>query len=374
MSAGYSRIPADLSVNLCNVLWEQDLAKLCNLWNNNNLTLNFTGYLLVFAIIISIFSTCPSIAQAEEGQPKKASSDYVAELRYGSINWTTGVIRVNGKSSPTNRELTTIDDSFMIKSAKNSAREHLLEILYTIGLPGKPVSFNATHSDHQAIPYTAKIMPSIHTRIAQMKKQAMNAKVVDISRISGKSAEVILETTIYGDFLQSILPSQIDEIPNIELFEPENQYQDSDISQGFSHTDKGINNTADWIWQSKAVHRNGSYTGLIIDARGIEFKPVICPVVISEQGEEIYSPVFISREYAVERGVCSYVCSLDPSDLAILQKAGNNPVIVKGLRKESDRNYCIVISMSDADKIQRIPERHQFMKGCRVVIVLSKPE
>jgi len=320
----------------------------------------------LFILTVAMFLIETSIVEA--GRPVHLtdhidkSSYCIVELSYGSINWTTGVIRAKGRSSSENSGNRGTDDSSVLKSAKNSARDHLVEILNVIGLPGKYRISEAAPLESQSPTISAEVTQSIHMIIAQMKKKAMSAKVVEVRHISKKIAEVTLETDMYGDFLQSVLPPAIREIPDIELFESGNHYQESDLGQRTFHADQGFRS-------SDSISSKDSHTGIIIDARDIGFKPVICPVIVSEQGEEIYSPPFISRKYAVERGVCSYFSTHDLSLLS--QKVGNNPVTIKGLRRDSDRNYSIIISMSDADKIQRMPERHLFMKGCKVAIIVS---
>ena len=111
------------------------------------------------------------------------------------------------------------------------------------------------------------------------------------------------------------------------------------------------------------------YTGLIIDARGLELEPALYPTIVSEQGNEIYSSLFISREFAVQYGVCTYICSMDK---AIREKRiGPHPLIFKALRKSSDENASVVISMADTKQIEKATERHIFLKECRVIIVMG---
>ncbi|MBF0112572.1 MAG: hypothetical protein HQK74_07550 [Desulfamplus sp.] len=253
------------------------------------------------------------------------TSSCVVQLESAKINWTTGLVQAKGRNRQLKkRAVVTSSDLPPIEAATENARQNLFEILKSITL------FNNLQIS------TEKMLT------LQLKKIAFGAKIVQSRTISKTTAEVVLETTIYGDFLNLALPPEIEDISDVELLEPNSQYL-----------------------KNQGVRK---YTGMVIDARDIEFKPTICPIVVSEQAEEIYSPQFISRKYAIERGVCTYICSSDPA--IISQKAGNNPVTIKGLRKDSDKNHSIVISISDADRIQKMAERHLFMKGCKVVILL----
>ena len=113
------------------------------------------------------------------------------------------------------------------------------------------------------------------------------------------------------------------------------------------------------------------YTGLIVDARTLNFEPVLYPTIVSEQGREIYSSVFISREFAVQNGVCTYLCDMDQALASA--RAGSNPLVVKALRKTRDKTGTIVMSMADAKTLDKATERHIFLKECRVIVVVKPP-
>jgi hypothetical protein len=96
---------------------------------------------------------------------------------------------------------------------------------------------------------------------------------------------------------------------------------------------------------------------------------VLYPVIVSEQGRMIYSDLYISREFAVQHGVCKYLCSMDKA----LQdpRAGSHPLVLKGLRTSGKENTAIVISTADAKQIEQATERHLFLKQCRVIFVIG---
>jgi hypothetical protein len=49
---------------------------------------------------------------------------------------------------------------------------------------------------------------------------------------------------------------------------------------------------------------------------------------------------------------------------------GDNPLVLKGLRMGEDKS-SIILSKLDAEKIEKIIERHSFFKECRVIIVID---
>ncbi len=176
--------------------------------------------------------------------------------------------------------------------------------------------------------------------LAGIEKTARDAKTVRQTYTSALDVEILIETSIFGGFLQLVLPDHIRQIPKLSLETP---------------------------LASKAPMGEISHTGLILDARGLEIEPALYPVIISEQGDEIYSSVFVSREFAVQYGVCAYSC--DMGTAMANRRIGSHPLVVKGLRKSGKEDTSIIISMTDAKKMEKVSQRHDFLKECRVIIV-----
>jgi hypothetical protein len=107
----------------------------------------------------------------------------------------------------------------------------------------------------------------------------------------------------------------------------------------------------------------------VVDARGTKFKPALAPVIMDENGKEVYGGAFVSREFAVQKGMCKYVRDIKTArtDASVAQ----NPLTVKGLRIDNGVLSNIVISNADAAKIRSASEHLSFLKQCRVVIVMD---
>ena len=112
-----------------------------------------------------------------------------------------------------------------------------------------------------------------------------------------------------------------------------------------------------------------AYTGLIVDARGIGAKPAMVPVLVDENGKEVYGSAFVSREYAVQQGVCQYLRIL--GDAANLVRVAPKPLWVKGLRTSNSAACDIVISNADASRLRGTSSHLSFLKQCRVIILMD---
>ncbi len=120
--------------------------------------------------------------------------------------------------------------------------------------------------------------------MAGIEKTARDAVIIRQYYTSALDVELTVQIRILGGFLQLVLPDDIRQIPKIN---------------------------PDVLTDARIEPGKTPYTGLILDIRKLDFEPVLYPVIVSEQGQTIYSAVFISREFAVQQGVCNYVCDMD---------------------------------------------------------------
>ncbi len=111
------------------------------------------------------------------------------------------------------------------------------------------------------------------------------------------------------------------------------------------------------------------YSGMVVDARGLQAIPVIAPRILDENLEEVFGPTYASREFAVQQGVARYTTNLwqakfDP-------RVSDNPIVVKALKTIWPRRCDFIISNSDADKLRSASEHLLFLRECKVIIVLG---
>jgi len=114
---------------------------------------------------------------------------------------------------------------------------------------------------------------------------------------------------------------------------------------------------------------NQVYTGLIIDARGLEVRPAMAPKVIDENKEEVYGSRYVSREWAIQQGMVGYGRNMD--QVRSNERVTANPLIIKALRAEGDNHTDIVISTADATTLHSMEENLNFLKKCRVMFVVD---
>jgi hypothetical protein len=111
------------------------------------------------------------------------------------------------------------------------------------------------------------------------------------------------------------------------------------------------------------------YTGMVVDARGLQAVPVLAPKVLDQNLEEVFGPAYVSREFAVQHGVVRYTTDLWKAKFH--PRVSDNPLTVKALKALGAARCDFVISNADAAKLRSSSEHLLFMRECRVIIVLD---
>lgn len=257
----------------------------------------------------------------------------VEETPAGVINWTRGLFRtvmtVSGK------EAAALDDNGPGAACEAALAQMAALILET--------RIDSTRRVGDIL------APGGGSEAALRRQIAATAALQQEKHVDGGIA-IRAEIDMYGGIYNAILPPEIKQIDTIKTV---------------SATPSAAAPAAD----ADTTESTKAFTGVIVDARGVAFQAAIAPVIVDEAQEEVYGPAFVSREFAVQRGVCGYVGDIEAAkkDPRVI----GNPLIVKGLRTGKNRSSHIVISSADAARIRSVSDHLSFLRSCRVVIVLD---
>ncbi len=255
---------------------------------------------------------------------------------YGNINWSQGIITAVGIGSPPEKYYGKPQARPMaLRAAQLVAYRNLLEVISGVRIDSTTVVRDSmVESD------------LIRSQVSGMVK---GTQVVKKEYLSDGTVEVTLAMSLRGGFSQLILPTDIQQMPEIKTISPAPPITAQE--------------------PMTPMPTASVYTGLVVDAHGIDARPAMSPKIFDENGQEVYGSGYVSREYAVQQGMTGYA-----KDLATAQanpRVTNEPLTVKGLRTEGPGKSNLVISNADAAKIRGASENLSFLKKCRVVIVLD---
>lgn len=292
----------------------------------------------LWIILCCLSIACPMVGHAEPIQI------YIQKLPSGVINWTTYTLT----STPEISVQATADSSQNSENTtqrqqptRRQATENLMKTIEQVRINTDCYVADALNQ-----------APQIKANVLQM---CQNAKTVTQTHLDGNPAPESVQMGLLGGFMQLMLPEEIRQVEPIKAMS-ENTAKPLLLPPGDDA-------------ERKKADNDGIYSGLIIDARGIGAKPAMVPAIVDETGKQVYGSIFISREYAVQFGVCIYVRGIEnPPGYA---RIAPHPLTVKGLRTVDGRDCDIVISNADAAKLRDASANLGFLKQCRVIIVLD---
>lgn len=268
---------------------------------------------------------------------------------HGSINWSQGIITAKGIGTPPEKYYGKPQARPMaLRAAQLDAYRNLLEVTNGVRIDSTTVVKDfMVESD------------VIHSQVSGMVK---GARVVKKEYLSDGTVEVTLVMSLRGGFAQLILPKDIKQVPEIKTI-PSAPLTPAD---GEKAVEVSVPQSPEPATITAAPTL---YTGLVLDAHGLDFRPSMSPKIFDENGQEVYGSGYVSREFAVQQGMIGYA-----KDLTAAQtnpRVTNEPFTVKGLRTEGPGRSNVVISNADAAKIRSASENLSFLKKCRVMIVLD---
>lgn len=109
------------------------------------------------------------------------------------------------------------------------------------------------------------------------------------------------------------------------------------------------------------------YTSLIIDARGLDIKPMVFPSVYDVRGLEIYGRNFIDIHAAAKYGMASYAYT--EKEAMSLKRAGEHPYFTAAIKS---LNECPVVSDNAARKILSSQKTIENLKKCHVIFIINR--
>jgi hypothetical protein len=266
-------------------------------------------------------------------QDKASESDWMNKVSQGNINWSAGYVEAVGIGAPPDNLIKKINARpIALREAKANALRNLLEII-------KNVQVDSTATIKDLIAGSEVVDTGI-------KGLVNGAEIVDYQYMPDGRAEMRLKTPLYGNLARIIMtlatPPPVGSAPD-EAAVPAVEFVPASPAQ--------------------------VYTGMIVDARGIQARRAMTLKIFDEEGKAIYGLASVDIEYAIRDGMSGY--SKDFITAQSHQRIGANPITVKALRSSGLGKSDIIISNIDAQKVRSLAGGASFLKKCKVMIVLD---
>lgn len=276
----------------------------------------------------------PLALQGEEGQ-----------LIQGRVDWTAQVLIAYGEAAASDEIAHPVQRRLMgFRSAKVAAYRNLLELVGQVQVDSETRVVNAMLASDE-----------IRTRVSGLIR---GARVV-----SGSQQEVdglysiALELELLDEFSDAVLPDFPAERP-VPSAPPLPPPIEADV--------------LDSVATPMVFTPPEPYTGLLVDARGLDLQPSMAPQVLGEDGRQVYSPAFVERLYAARMGVVGYDKDLERASASDrLGGPDAHPLIVEAVEVAGLYSADLVIGWEDAVRVAMADAESDFLRECRVVFVLG---
>ena len=125
------------------------------------------------------------------------------------------------------------------------------------------------------------------------------------------------------------------------------------------------------VQETKSNETKSGYTGVIIDASGLGLQPTFSPVIVDENGRNIYGINNINPDFAISKGMVEY--ATDYNKAIANSRAGVYPLIIKALAAQGDKTSTnkinVMVSAIDGDRILLANDKCDVLHNCSVVFI-----
>lgn len=230
---------------------------------------------------------------------------------------------------------------FALRLAATQARKRLIDMIMAVRIDARGTVSAYLADEEDAAARVRGIVQNSPLERPTLSGEAGDIRVFE--HLRGKLAEVILPTTI--QFQSGIAPRM-----------------SVSMEQNMAFADRV---------PEEAGAGTAGYTGVIVDARGLQVTPALAPVIYGQDGLGAYGPFLVSRANAIDKGVAAYAVTDDPASLR--ERVGDRPLVVRALSTFGSWRTDLVISSPMARLVRAMMHVGDAVDNCRVAIVLDPP-
>jgi hypothetical protein len=289
--------------------------------------------LLLLAVLVLGGAACLRAQNVEQPLAMEAGG----QLIEGRLDWTNNVLIAYGEAVAPEEVTNPVQRRLLgFRAAKVVAYRNLLELAGQVHVDAQTTVGNLLLASD-----------SIRTRISGI---VQGAHVLPASQTETQGLyRIALRLELLNDFADAVLPPSSPSPPgNLPLVSGE-----------------GGDSLVVFVPPEP-------YTGLLIDARGLELQPSMSPRVLGADGRVVYSAAAVERSYATRFGLVGYDKDFDrarKSDRLGGREA--NPLIIKAQSASGLYRSDAVLSAFDAVRVAMADMDDQFLGQCRVMFVVG---
>ena len=269
--------------------------------------------------LLTCLAALPAAAQGAKASPQAApaaqSDAVVQKVGHGEINWSKKVVTATGSGAAKLSGSVAAARLGAERAAKLDALRNILETIQGIQVSGSR-SANDLMSNGE-----------VKTRISGL---AQGFSVQDTKYYSDGSVDVVVSMPI-----------------------------DEQLTRALVDRPAGA--------RKLSTTGAASFSGLIVNARGLGLVPSMAPRVLDEAGREVYGLEVVTDAGLKQGGIAGYA----KHEQDVADRVGDKPLIVKAMRLADKTKTDLVIANAEADRLRDAKSNLSFLADGKVVILVD---
>lgn len=293
--------------------------------------------------------------------PLSAPAQVVQSMGAGQIDWTNGQITVTGTGAAPNKAGMSAGQKRLMaqRAAVADAYRQLAELINGVNVDAETVVKDfVTESD------------VIRTRVSALIKGAKPGKP---RYMSDGTVEIDVTLGVYGNnSLSSAMVPHVLEKKEVKTIEPG---YTTPSAQPTRQPDIVVSTPMPTAQPTRTPETSqplsGSYSGVIIDARGLGIAPAMSPQIKDNAGKEIYiGDRPIDPDLVVNIGIVGYANSVEQARSNA--RIGSNPLVIKAVQAGGRHKTDAIVSAAHGQQILQADSKTRFLQGSKVIFVIDK--
>ena len=269
-----------------------------------------------------------------------------------SVDWTRQVLVATGSSGRLLHSRDRTERIEALERAKSVATQHLLKALEKLPLTASGTILQRIENNSTLARRVRRFVQQFTVTDTRPMSDLSVEVDVELPLLDGLSALFIPDVTGRG-------PLRLDDVPR------------SPLSLLPWPECRAVPEGVQLVIPSQGLvsYEGNPYTGLIIDASGLDAKQALLPEIKDIDGRQVYGLNYVDREIATQLGVVAYRGNL--AQAMKDTRTGRVPLVICGTGVSGSLKSDIVVSENDAVLIHAAAKTQNFLKKCKVIIVID---
>ncbi len=320
-----------------------------------------TSVLMMFCLLMA----AGAAAAAED-----PSGGYVQQVANGQIDWQKGYVTAVGIGAPPANPVNMAQARAMAERAATVvARRNLLEVVKGVQIDSATLVEN--------------YMVTNDVVVSQVNGFIQSSQILDTAYMSDGSVEVTVGLSLRGELTAVILPPTVTfATPSPAPSTPAAPAVPAPSAPAVPPSAAPAPATPPPAPETPAAAPSipapatpapapeaVAWTGLLVDASGLQARPAMSPKILDENGQEVYGSIVVDRDYAINQGIVGY--AKDKDKAVANPRIADKPFLVKAVKAEGKNRCDLVIPNDQANALRAMAKSLNFLEKCRVMILVD---